>query len=57
MVESGYLDDINDWNTNIPKYLAAIEGITMSDQYCGAVNFLSLYYVQYRIAPMIKILV
>lgn len=55
--ESGYLADLNDWNTDVAAYLAALEGIAMNDQHWEVVNFLRHYYKQYRIAPMIKLLV
>ena len=55
--ESGYLVDIHDWNRDIAIYLAATEGIALSDQHWEVVNFLRDYYKKYRIAPMIKILV
>lgn len=55
--ESGYLTDVKDWNMDVAAFLAALEGIALSHQHWELVNFLRHCYKQYRIAPMIKLLV
>jgi TusE/DsrC/DsvC family sulfur relay protein len=57
VAEDGYLSDVDDWNEEIARHLAEIEGIVMTDQHWEVVNFLREYYRLYQIAPMIKILV
>lgn len=38
--ENGYLVDLNDWNEEVAKALAAGEGIEMTDKHWDVVNYL-----------------
>ena len=53
----GFLVNPDEWNLDVANYIAAIEGIQMTEHHWEVVNFLRDYYKQYQIAPMIKILV
>lgn len=53
----GFLANPDEWNLDVANYIAAVEGIQMTEHHWEVVNFLRDYYKQYRIAPMIKILV
>ncbi len=55
--ENGYLSDVDDWNEDIGRHLAAAERIEMTDQHWEVVYVLREYYRLYQIAPMIKVLV
>lgn len=55
--EEGYLQNPDEWNSDVANYIAKTEEIEMNEQRWEVVNFLKDYYKQYQIAPMIKILV
>src|SRR5512146_1573760 len=55
--EDGYLLNLDDWNEDVAKYLAEQEEVEMTPAHWEVVNFLRDYYAEYKIAPMIKILV
>jgi dissimilatory sulfite reductase related protein len=55
--EHGFLDNPDEWNTDVATYIAAVEGIQMTEPHWEVVNFLREYYTQYKIAPKVKILV
>lgn len=55
--DDGYLINWQDWNEDIAGQLAKIEGIELSDAHWEVIRFLRNYFMQYQIAPMIKILV
>ena len=54
--EDGYLVDRNKWTEDIAMALAKTEDVEMSDKHWEIVNFLRVYYEEYQIAPMVKIL-
>ncbi len=54
--EEGYLTNLEDWNMDVANFLAAQEGVDMTDNHWEVVNFLRDYYEEYKIAPMIRIL-
>ena len=54
--EEGYIQNIDDWNEDVAKYIAVDEGLEMTDAHWEVVNFLRDYYEEYKIAPMIRIL-
>ncbi len=53
----GFLANPDEWNLDVANYIAAVEGIQMTEHHWEVVNFLRDYYSRYQIAPMIKILV
>ncbi|MEK6690109.1 MAG: TusE/DsrC/DsvC family sulfur relay protein [Nitrospirota bacterium] len=55
--DDGYLINWQDWNEDIAGQLAKIEGIELTDAHWEVIRFLRNYFLQYQIAPMIKILV
>ncbi len=54
--EEGYLTNLDEWNEDIGKFIAAEEGVEMTEAHWEVVNFLREYYDEYKIAPMIRIL-
>tara|TARA_B100000315_G_scaffold246469_1_gene273789 strand:- start:8798 stop:9133 length:336 start_codon:yes stop_codon:yes gene_type:complete len=54
--EEGYLENLDDWNDGIAKYIAKEEGLDMTDAHWEVINFLRDYYEEYKIAPMIRVL-
>ncbi|MBI5198826.1 MAG: TusE/DsrC/DsvC family sulfur relay protein [Nitrospirae bacterium] len=55
--DDGYLINWQDWNEDLAGQLAKIEGIELTDAHWEVIRFLRNYFMQYQIAPMIKILV
>ncbi len=53
---SGFLANPDAWTPDVASYIAAIEGIEMTDRHWEVVHFLRDYYKQYNIAPKIKVL-
>ncbi|MGA7179334.1 MAG: TusE/DsrC/DsvC family sulfur relay protein [Thiobacillaceae bacterium] len=54
--EEGYLVDLNEWNEDVAKVLAAGENVNMTDQHWEVINFLREYYNEYQIAPAVRVL-
>ncbi|MBF0402008.1 MAG: TusE/DsrC/DsvC family sulfur relay protein [Magnetococcales bacterium] len=54
--EDGYLVNLSDWNDDVAKHLAEVEGVEMSESHWEVISFLREYYDEYKIAPMIRIL-
>jgi TusE/DsrC/DsvC family sulfur relay protein len=55
--DDGYLNNQDDWNTDVASYFATTEDIEMTPLHWEVVNFLREYYKYYQIAPMVRILV
>jgi len=55
--ENGFLTNSNAWDRNVASYMAAVEGIQMTEPHWAVVNFVRDYYQQYQVAPPIKLLV
>jgi len=55
--EDGYLVNLEDWTEDVANHLAGQEEVEMTEAHWEVVNFLRDYYNEYKIAPMIKILV
>jgi len=55
--DDGYLVNLDDWNEGVAGFIAQQEGVEMTDAHWEVVNFLRDYYAEYKIAPMIKILI
>ena len=53
--EDGFLTKIEDWNEEIAGYIAQKEGIEMSEEHWKVVRYLRGYYEEYKICPMIRI--
>ena len=54
--EDGFLARPQEWDPDVASYIAAIEGISMTEQHWEIVKFLRAYYEQYRVAPRVKVL-
>ena len=55
--DDGYLVNLGEWNEGLANYIAQQEGVEMTEAHWEVVNFLRDYYQEYKIAPMIKILI
>lgn len=55
--EDGFLENMDDWSKEAALALAKTENVEMTEQHWEVVNFLREYYAEYKIAPMIRILV
>jgi len=55
--DDGYLINLDDWNEGVANFIAQQEGVEMTEAHWEVVNFLRDYYQEYKIAPMIKILI
>lgn len=55
--DNGHLANCDDWSKEIAIWLARDENIEMTDAHWEIINFMREYYEEYKIAPMIKILV
>ena len=53
----GFLKELNDWNEDVAKTLAANEGITLSDDHVEIIDLVRRYYDQYQISPVTRVLV
>ncbi len=54
--EEGYLTDIGEWTPELADIIAKGENIEMTPEHWEVVNFLREYYVEYQIAPAVRIL-
>jgi tRNA 2-thiouridine synthesizing protein E len=55
--DDGYLVDWQAWSEPLAEHMAKLDGIELTDAHWEVIRFLRNYYLQYQIAPMIKILV
>jgi tRNA 2-thiouridine synthesizing protein E len=54
---NGFLADPEAWSPDVANYIAAVEGINMTEHHWEVVHFLRDYYRQFRTAPSVKVLV
>lgn len=54
--DDGFLKKPLEWNDDVAAYLAAVEGIEMTDEHWEIVRFLRAYFQEHRMAPLIKVL-
>ncbi len=52
----GFLVNPEEWNSDVADYLAAVEGIELTEHHWAVVNFLRSYYQAYKTAPVVKLL-
>jgi tRNA 2-thiouridine synthesizing protein E len=53
--EDGFIQEMDNWNEEIAKALATVEGVSaMSENHWKVVNYLRDYYQKFGIAPMIR---
>ena len=54
--EEGYLINLGDWNEEVGNFLAQQEGVNMTDQHWEVINFLRDSYIDFQIAPAVRVL-
>ncbi|MBI5177805.1 MAG: TusE/DsrC/DsvC family sulfur relay protein [Nitrospinae bacterium] len=54
--DEGYLLDPAKWDNAVAEFLAKEEGLALNEHHWEIVNFLRHFYHEYRISPMVKIL-
>ena len=54
--EEGYLANLSDWEKDVADEMAKADGIDLSDDHWGIINFLREYYEEYQIAPAVRVL-
>jgi tRNA 2-thiouridine synthesizing protein E len=54
--ERGYLLRPQDWNEELARHIAELENVTLTPQHWEVVNFVRAYYVEFQIAPAIRVL-
>lgn len=53
--EDGFIVDPEQWNEDVAKYFASVEGINeLTDDHWKVIQYLRDYYKQFQIAPMIR---
>ncbi|BAP54913.1 DsrC family protein [Thioploca ingrica] len=54
--EEGYLVNLNEWNEDAAKILAAQDDLELTESHWEVINFLREYYDEYQIAPAVRVL-
>lgn len=54
--EEGYLVNLNEWNADAAKILAAQDDLELTESHWEVINFLREYYDEYQIAPAVRVL-
>jgi tRNA 2-thiouridine synthesizing protein E len=54
--EEGYLVNLNEWNEDAAKILAAQDDLQLTESHWEVINFLREYYDEYQIAPAVRVL-
>jgi tRNA 2-thiouridine synthesizing protein E len=54
--EEGYLVNLNEWNEDAAKILAAQDDLVLTESHWEVINFLREYYDEYQIAPAVRVL-
>lgn len=52
----GFLLDVTDWDRDVTEWMAAQDGIELSEDHWILIDFLHRFYREYRIAPDMPIL-
>ena len=55
--ENGHLINSEDWSIEVAEHIAIKEGVEMTEAHWEIINFVREYYEEYKIAPMIKIII
>ncbi|GAB2188916.1 TusE/DsrC/DsvC family sulfur relay protein [Sessilibacter sp. MAH2] len=55
--EIGFLANVNEWNHDIAKAFAELEGIELTDEHWEVLKVLRDFYEAYEISPAMRILV
>lgn len=54
--EEGFLQHASDWSSAVAEAMAAADGVDLDDEHWAVIRFLREYYLEYRIAPAIRVL-
>ena len=54
---SGYLLNIADWNEEVAKHIAQLEGVELTDAHWEVIHFVRGFYQEYNTSPAIRMLV
>ncbi|WP_294791757.1 TusE/DsrC/DsvC family sulfur relay protein, partial [uncultured Haemophilus sp.] len=54
---SGYLLNIADWNEEVAKHIAQLEGLELTDAHWEVIYFVRDFYQEYNTSPAIRMLV
>ena len=54
---SGYLLNIDDWNEEVAKHIAQLEGVELTDAHWEVIHFVRDFYQEYNTSPAIRMLV
>ena len=52
--EEGYLQNIENWDENVAKFIAERENIEMTEEHWQVVNYIRNYYLENDLAPMVR---
>ncbi len=55
--EDGFLEDWEAWNKEVSEAFAAKDGVTLTPEHWEIINYLRKYYMDYKVAPPIRMLV
>ena len=53
----GYLLNISDWNEDVAKHIAQLEGVELTDAHWEVIYFVRDFYQEYNTSPAIRMLV
>jgi tRNA 2-thiouridine synthesizing protein E len=54
--EEGYLVNLSDWSEEVATHIAKEENIELTENHWEVINFLREYYIEYQIAPAVRVL-
>ena len=54
--EEGFLQHVSDWSRAVADGMAAKDGFELEAEHWEVINFLRDYYLEYQIAPAIRVL-
>ncbi len=54
--EGGFLQNLGDWTSEVAEGMATADGIELEDAHWEVIRFLRDYYLEYRIAPAMRVL-
>ena len=54
---SGYLLNITNWNEEVAKHIAQLEGVELTDAHWEVIYFVRDFYQEYNTSPAIRMLV
>ncbi len=55
--EEGYIVNLEDWSKELAEEIAKAEGLELTEDHWKVIEFLRSYYVEFQIAPAVRVLV